>query len=492
MKVAWMNAVSDRSADICRAALRALGMRDGPASTDDLLDDARADVRVLHLSGMADRAALARELAADESPTLLLASTAAEEIEAQHMARLQDDVARVGDAPEGLMLRMHRLRERRRQYIEAHDAITRDSLTGLLNRRSFESHAQAVLEVLAPEARAGLLILDIDHFKRINDRHGHAIGDEVLKHVARSIGATLGTTTPVFRMGGEEFCWIAEATNFAELAGLADRVLAGVRALEPSSEGGVLLRLTASIGWTGLARGGTLQEAMQEADSALYDAKAKGRDRVQSWHDMHAQASAADSDVQLVHFQNVAKVVNERATHLVTLFGKGLVEKARLAADQDRLTQLWNRGYFDRRLARDVELSKRDGRPLALVMMDLDHFGQFNRNHGLPTGDAVLRQFAGVALAQIRVVDWMARYGGEEFALVLPGTLQDAALVAERIRQAVEATEIKTHRGDTVRVTVSIGVVVLDESMATPVDLVQRASDALRTAKRDGRNRVAA
>lgn len=491
MKVAWMNAVGERSADICRAALRALGMRDGPASPGNA-DGAQADVRVLHLSGLADLGGLAQDLASDDSPTLLLASTSEEELQAQRVARLQDDVARVGDSPESLMLRMRRLHQRGQQHSEAHRAITRDALTGLLNRRSFEGHAQAALEALAPEAYAGLFVLDIDHFKRINDRHGHAIGDEVLKQLARGIAATLGAATPVFRLGGEEFCWIAEAASFAELGGLADRVLGDVRALEVAGGGAEPLRLTASIGWAGLARGTTLQEAMQEADSALYDAKARGRDRVQSWQAMHAQASAADADVQLVHFQNVARIVNERATNLVTLFGKGLVEKARLAADQDRLTQLWNRGYFDRRLARDIELSKRDGRPLALVMMDLDHFGQFNRNHGLPTGDAVLRQFASVALAQIRAVDWIARYGGEEFAVVLPGTLEEGVLVAERIRQAVDATEVRTTRDDIVRVTVSIGVVALDESMRNPVDLVQRASDALRTAKREGRNRVAA
>lgn len=491
MRVAWMDSISGRTAEICRAALRALGMRDLPGVAEDTLDTP-VDVRVLHLSGHLDPATLARELHADAAPTLLLAATEVEEVAAQRMARMQDDVARVGDSPESLMLRMRRLKERQQKSVDAHRAIAFDPLTGLLNRRSYEEHARATLEALVPEMHAGAFMLDIDHFKRINDRHGHAVGDQVLVAMASSVSATLGMSTPAFRLGGEEFCWISQVGSFAELGAQAERVLTAIRALDIPLDGGGSVKVTACIGWTQLTRGMTTEEAFQEADRALYDAKAKGRDRVQSWHDMHAQASAADSDVQLVHFQNVAKIVNERATNLVTLFGKGLVEKARLAADQDRLTQLWNRGYFDRRVARDIELSQRDGRPLALVMMDLDHFGQFNKNHGLPTGDAVLRQFSSIAMSQIRVVDWMARYGGEEFALVLPGTIEDAVLVAERIRAAVEATEVKPPNGTNVRVTVSIGVAMLDASMANATDLVQRASDALRRAKRDGRNRVAA
>lgn len=480
MKVAWVGP----AAEACRAGLRRLGMKEA--------QDA-ADLRVLPLADGQSRDGLARELQRDETPALLLVATPDDELMAQRLARAQDDVARLGDPPESLLLRLGRLFLRREAQREARRALDRDALTGLYSRRSFNERAEALLEALEPEVAAAVFLLDVDHFKAINDRHGHEVGDRVLVEVAASLQATLGPAVPVCRWGGEEFIWVALAPTGPALQAQALEVLAKLRERRFAADDGRTFPATASIGWSRLSRGMTLEEAVNEADQALYDAKANGRDRVRSWADMHEQAAAADADVQLMHFQNVAKVVNERATNLVTLFGKGLVEKARLAADQDRLTQLWNRGYFDRRLARDIELSRRDGRPLALVMMDLDHFGQFNRNHGLPTGDAVLRQFANVAMAQIRVVDWMARYGGEEFALVLPGTLDDAMLVAERIRETVESTAIKTPRGAVVQVTVSIGVTVFDAaSMTTAVDLVQRASDALRAAKRDGRNRVAA
>jgi diguanylate cyclase (GGDEF)-like protein len=390
------------------------------------------------------------------------------------------------------MRRLGRLLQRRQEHIASRRALDSDPLTGLLNRHSFSRHANAILESLVPEVPVAVFMLDVDHFKRINDQFGHSAGDKVLIAIGTLLAATLGEATPVFRLGGEEFGWIANGRWPEDLDALALCVLEALRKQEIGITEGRSMRVTASIGWTRLVRGMTLQEAMHEADNAMYEAKARGRDCVRSWDALCSSAAAADADIQLVHFQNVAKVVNERATNLVTLFGKDLVEKARRAADEDRLTQIWNRGYFDRRLAREFEMSKRDGRHLSIVMMDLDHFGQFNKVHGLPTGDAVLRRFTAVAASCIRVIDWFARYGGEEFALVLPGTLEEAAVVAERIRAAVEATEIDAPHGKTVRVTVSLGIAALEPADAEPVDLVQRVSDALQTAKRNGRNRVAA
>jgi diguanylate cyclase (GGDEF)-like protein len=121
-------------------------------------------------------------------------------------------------------------------------------------------------------------------------------------------------------------------------------------------------------------------------------------------------------------------------------------------------------------------------------MMDLDHFWQFNKNFGLPTRDAVLKQFAVVGMSCIRPSDWFARYGGEEFVLVVPGTSDDAALVAERIRQTLEETPVHSPNRDDVFVTVSIGVATFSPAMNGAVELVQRAGEALSIAKRSGRN----
>jgi len=141
---------------------------------------------------------------------------------------------------------------------------------------------------------------------------------------------------------------------------------------------------------------------------------------------------------------------------------------------------------------REIELARKDGGGLALAIMDIDHFGNFNRTYGLPVGDAVLRAFGVVVAQNIRQVDWAARYGGEEFAVIVPGSLDEVAVVAERIRHALQETSLKEFTHDDTRVTVSIGVCAFVAEIQGVDDLVQLASDQLRIAKNAGRNRVQA
>ncbi|HZS40446.1 MAG TPA: diguanylate cyclase [Polyangia bacterium] len=157
-----------------------------------------------------------------------------------------------------------------------------DPLTGLSNRRRFE-------ELLAAEhARAvryrrslGVMVVDVDHFKKVNDVHGHPVGDETLKRVAGALHAALRNTDSVSRIGGEEFAVIApELTRSGALA-LGDRLRRRVAACEIAT-GGEPLRVTISVGasvWDG-AEGVTPAQLVLDADEALYNAKRTGRDRV--------------------------------------------------------------------------------------------------------------------------------------------------------------------------------------------------------------------
>ena len=129
------------------------------------------------------------------------------------------------------------------------------------------------------------------------------------------------------------------------------------------------------------------------------------------------------------------------------------------------------------------------GEPLALAVLDLDHFKAVNDRHGHLAGDEVLRRVG--ARLGMAPVDLAARWGGEEFLLVLPGTDANGAVrLAERIRTVLEARTLLTPEGVPVSVTASFGVAALDE--ATPEELVAAADDALYEAKRDGRNKVSA
>lgn len=161
-------------------------------------------------------------------------------------------------------------------------------------------------------------------------------------------------------------------------------------------------------------------------------------------------------------------------------------------ARRDGLTGLGNRRWFDARLRECILAAHRDEKPLALLIVDVDHFKAYNDNYGHPAGDASLRELATV-MAEIFDTQEQraARYGGEEFALILPGqTLEQAIAQAERLRHAVQQrARVHLHAPDGV-VTVSIGCAQLQAGDDADT-LLARADRALYAAKRAGRNRVA-
>ena len=159
-------------------------------------------------------------------------------------------------------------------------------------------------------------------------------------------------------------------------------------------------------------------------------------------------------------------------------------------ASRDRLTGLFNRGHFDRALVSAIDTAARDGRPLALALLDIDHFKLINDEHGHDTGDAALRQVAAVLAGAMRRTDIVARYGGEEFVVLMPGTSCSIALArVEVLRKEVAATSISHGRGDILNINFSAGVAgIPDDALATSgKDLVIIADRRLLLAKRSGR-----
>jgi diguanylate cyclase (GGDEF)-like protein len=167
-----------------------------------------------------------------------------------------------------------------------------------------------------------------------------------------------------------------------------------------------------------------------------------------------------------------------------------LHHEAQRLSTTDPLTGLWNFRYLSMSLAREIERSTRFDRPLAVLMLDLDHFKQVNDVYGHARGDAVLRELAHRVQEQIREVDTFARYGGEEFVVVLPETTVDGAgQLAERICVAVRRDPFLFEGEEPLHVTVSVGGAAFPDHGSTPATLMRAADKALYVAKGEGRDR---
>lgn len=151
-----------------------------------------------------------------------------------------------------------------------------DSLTGLLNRRAFIRRGQDAVRHARASGSLAAILLDIDHFKRINDAHGHDVGDVAIKAVASLIAGT-GIAG---RLGGEEFALLLPDRGLAEAVSFAERLRRRAVAVRIPTENGPPVQLACSFGVSALGEDETLDGLIKRADVALYEAKASGRDRV--------------------------------------------------------------------------------------------------------------------------------------------------------------------------------------------------------------------
>lgn len=158
----------------------------------------------------------------------------------------------------------------------------------------------------------------------------------------------------------------------------------------------------------------------------------------------------------------------------------------------DALTGLSNRHRFVPAAKREIDLARRHGQPLAILVVDADHFKYINDAHGHLAGDQFLVEIGHRFRATLRATDLLARWGGEEFIVLLPNTpVAQAQQLAERVREAVSASAQLKLQGQEIQVTVSIGAAGATVGQALPLDgLIQLADRALYKSKRAGRDRV--
>ena len=233
-----------------------------------------------------------------------------------------------------------------------------------------------------------------------------------------------------------------------------------------------------------------------ETDLRLADRGEDGRGPTKWLHAIGSVARGADS--QVVRLSGTLADITDRKRaeqqirdySVVLELQKEELEQANSLlqdlATTDGLTGLKNHRAFQERLRSDIESARRHGTPLSLILLDVDHFKQYNDQFGHPAGDAVLKQVAQVLGQTTRDCDFVARYGGEEFIIILPQADPDGAVrAAERCRLALEVAEWSFRP-----VTASFGTATLSLGSTSGPDLIAAADQALYAAKFNGRNQV--
>ncbi len=189
----------------------------------------------------------------------------------------------------------------------------------------------------------------------------------------------------------------------------------------------------------------------------------------------------------------LSKPVDPSELRARVLAGKRIIDlqqSLRFAATHDFLTQILNRAEILAALKRELSRSKRDGKPAAIILADVDHFKQINDSLGHAAGDEVLKEIARRLKSELRPYDVVGRYGGEEFLLILPNcNLVTAIRRADEIRFLVSRDVILTPLAK-IPVTMSMGITVTHSGFDTMEDLLQQADVALYRAKQNGRNCV--
>jgi two-component system, cell cycle response regulator len=233
-------------------------------------------VQLADISGI-QLCAAARKLVGSRRPLFIIVMSSTEDygLVVRALDNGADDFIRKPPFPEELRARLRaadRLTSMQRDLIKY---ATTDSLTGLLNRRAFFGDGAEACRGAGPGKPLSAIMFDIDHFKRVNDTHGHEAGDFVLA----SLGETVMTASDgiVGRLGGEEFC-LLESCDLGDAIEVAECVRRSLKALHFPQRG--LSGITCSFGVAEWESGDTIDRILRRADMAMYEAKSRGRDRV--------------------------------------------------------------------------------------------------------------------------------------------------------------------------------------------------------------------
>jgi diguanylate cyclase len=354
--------------------------------------------------------------------------------------------------------------------VHAADAMT-DALTGAPNRRRFDAElADRMAAWKSHGTPFCLMMVDVDHFKKFNDAHGHLAGDEVLRGVSRALRQKVRDSDIVARYGGEEFAVILPASALADAEKVVARACPYIEQSEFEFEG-KQLKVTVSGGLAQARAGEDEPSLIKRADEALYAAKKGGRNCV--------FVHGGEAVRQIVPAA-AAKGTEPKAGRTTTA-GEPSSSEPRT----DLQTGLPNRTGFCEEVRRRVAEAHRYESKLSLMMVKVDNFRNMSGRHGSPAEDLVLKTVSQFLSAGMREMDLVARFTEDVFSVLLPGTpLSQATGVAERLRTAVARCPLRGKDFE-LHVTVSTGAAEVlpgDDSAA----LLKRANAAMDAATAAG------
>jgi diguanylate cyclase (GGDEF)-like protein/PAS domain S-box-containing protein len=353
-----------------------------------------------------------------------------------------DDVSDVQKKNSELQLAMERLEtsreEVKRQNKELTYLATRDPLTGCLNRRAtFERFDVLFKNARETKGELCCIMVDIDHFKLINDRYGHSAGDKVIKFVAKQLRVSARDDDLVSRYGGEEFCLILPGMDLESAAQVAERLRESIKhdfhdKFTSSRD------LTISLGVAALGPGvSSPADLINLADKALYAAKGGGRNRVIRWDDQDVNtasildaASSIDTADQTMLIEKLldvdadatqtsqVQVLNDRVIELDAMIEEKSVKLHRKHGF-DELTGLPNRILFYDRATQALAAAKREGCTLAMLYLDVDLFRRVKDTLGPVVDDHLIKAATARVASVLRAGDMVTMVGQNEEVLNL-------------------------------------------------------------------------
>jgi len=389
-----------------------------------------------------------------------------------------------------------RLREQAQQ-IESHAVEARtDALTGLANRRAFDLEmARRFAEFQRHRRIFSVMMIDVDHFKKFNDTHGHQAGDAVLNGLARVLCGSAREMDLVARYGGEEFAIILPGTSMADAGSAAERVRGAIETT-PFRFQAAELHVTASLGVAELLPDEDVPGLIQRADAALYASKRAGRNQVCS-HDgqaidllggkqpapCQATPSGRASAEQPPQKAESSPAGRPQGTPAGTLAGPPPAASPELP--QGGLKGGCDRAAFDGSLCRRLKQWRSGGLPPAVLLVRIDQYGKMTSDHGEQTGELALRTVLQFLKSATSDLELLARYDVATYAILLPGANLGATVgMAERLREAIARCRLPAEKGP-IRFTVSVSAAAASDDDDTS-GLLRRAEEALDAALKSG------